>query len=644
MFRKNYFLIIFILLSSITIFCQESIEFVDEFDGEKNITKKGIHEWIRNIYPLEKGNVLIYGERGNRGDRTVFIKKIDKYGEIVNEKEFPKNSFYSLYIDDKYNSWLLFQKKEKGKIFINLIKLDNAFNRVLETGYKINTGQRYEHQLRGFNYSILSNNKLTYFFRGTEDKKCLATKINKKGGIILEKNFNANLFLRNKTSVFSKNNIKYSNNFFSLPFIFKDSIKILKIDDQFNVLDTTVITTNKFISNFKQDKIIAKAKYSGSDRNDIYVEKFDKEGVSKWKFYPPSVKDEKAWSYLSFERGYLILCNREKSIFYLTLDRNGKLVGKERNIFTERNGNNSKIIKTSDNSFVYGSQKNGKNGRMNIFLRRFNFNGNIPPPPTQPDTWAISIGVTDYKNNRRFSRLKYSRRYANDFAENLEDIQLVDRTLVLNDEDASYSAILDSMKSIFLSPKVKKEDYIILFFSGHGKMTGNGKVGICPYDYTDVEHLISDEQIIEILKQSPAKHKAVFLEACRNINDPVGVVQGGNPKLDDDKIKEFNKERHRIKDGIIFITSTKIGEYSWEYPIRDDSEIRGGLFSFFLMKGIKGEANNHVIDNIITAQELFEYIYDNVTVKSNFQQIPQKNEELDHSVDTPLFIIPEEKN
>ena len=51
-------------------------------------------------------------------------------------------------------------------------------------------------------------------------------------------------------------------------------------------------------------------------------------------------------------------------------------------------------------------------------------------------------------------------------------------------------------------------------------------------------------------------------------------------------------------------------------------EAKHGMFSYFLMKGMEGEAdiNN---DNKITAGELYSYIQSNVTQQSNGSQTPE---------------------
>lgn len=624
------------LLVPYNVFCQKNIQFVDEFEEEINITKKGVHESITDIYAVEKGNLLIYGLRDSSGLNTLFFKKINKNGEVINEKKYSIKNLRGHYVDNNYNLYVIQEKSDGQKILINLIKFNTFFEKEFETGFKLYTDINFLLNSCRDCY-IVPQKDVIYFVRNMQIDSFLITKIALDGKILLEKKIKGKVLSGKKSFSLSDNIITQSYDSFVLPMDQRDSVKILTIDEGLYLKNTELISLEEFSIRSRKNKIIASFKSSGKDGNDILVEKFDERGNLIWDYSPANVRDERAWGYQTFKDGYLIVGSRGGNVFYFLLSKDGKLLEDEKNLFSDNSY--GRIVKTSDNSFFFAITKKGKDGRDNIFIKKFNFSGKMPPPPTQPNTWAISIGVTEYKNTRKFSRLKYSRRYANDFSENLEDIQLADRTVILTDEDATYKLILDTMKSVFLSSNVKKEDYIILYFSGHGEMTRNGKVGICPYDYYDVEHLISDEQIVEILKQSPAKHKAVFLEACRNLNDPIGIPQGDNFKFDEDKIKEFNRERNRIKDGIIFITSTKIGEYSWEYPVRENNEIRGGPFSYFLMKGIKGEANIYVKDHIITAQELFDYIFDNVTRVSNYKQIPQKNEELEHSPDTPLFII-----
>ena len=51
-------------------------------------------------------------------------------------------------------------------------------------------------------------------------------------------------------------------------------------------------------------------------------------------------------------------------------------------------------------------------------------------------------------------------------------------------------------------------------------------------------------------------------------------------------------------------------------------EAKHGMFSYFLMKGMEGDADTNS-DNKITAQELHNYVKENVTQQSSGSQTPE---------------------
>ena len=68
--------------------------------------------------------------------------------------------------------------------------------------------------------------------------------------------------------------------------------------------------------------------------------------------------------------------------------------------------------------------------------------------------------------------------------------------------------------------------------------------------------------------------------------------------------------------GSALILSSKSSETSLE-----SSGLRQGVFSHFLIKGLKGEADRNK-DNIVSVQELFDFTYHNVRSYTGSRQSP----------------------
>ena len=72
-----------------------------------------------------------------------------------------------------------------------------------------------------------------------------------------------------------------------------------------------------------------------------------------------------------------------------------------------------------------------------------------------------------------------------------------------------------------------------------------------------------------------------------------------------------------IPDNFTIFTSSSGSEFS-----RPLEEAKHGLFSYFLMKGMEGEADSNN-DNSITAGELHAYVQTNVIQQSSGSQTPE---------------------
>lgn len=169
---------------------------------------------------------------------------------------------------------------------------------------------------------------------------------------------------------------------------------------------------------------------------------------------------------------------------------------------------------------------------------------------------------------------------------------------VLIDEDANKEQIIRTMKRKF--HKADANDVIVFYFSGHGY---DGS--FIPSDFDGKNNLLSHSDLINVLESSKAKHKVVFADACHsgslNQNNTLAMKAPYSKKLTD-YYKQFNDS----KGGLALLMSSKETEYSLE-----DHGLRQGVFSHYLMRGLKGEANSNN-DRLISISELYDYVNYNV--------------------------------
>ncbi len=235
--------------------------------------------------------------------------------------------------------------------------------------------------------------------------------------------------------------------------------------------------------------------------------------------------------------------------------------------------------------------------------------------------WAVIVGVGRYPH---LQSLKYTdddayRMYA--FLKSPEGGALKDeQIMVLIDEDATRANMIRTMKKVFL--KADENDVVMLYYSGHG-LDGY----FVPTDYDGINNLVKHEEVIDIFKQSKAKHKIVFADACHSGS----MLAMKSPDVIKSTIEKYYSAFSTTNGGTALLMSSKAEETSLE-----DSGLRQGVFSHFLMRGLKGEADKNGND-IVTMNELFDFVHSKVTKYTVKAQTPTLTGKFDKNM--PVSIV-----
>jgi len=225
--------------------------------------------------------------------------------------------------------------------------------------------------------------------------------------------------------------------------------------------------------------------------------------------------------------------------------------------------------------------------------------------------WAVIVGAALYKH---MPPLRYTdddayQLYA--FLKSPEGGALPDRQLkLLIDEDATHANITDAMRSTFL--RADENDVILFYFSGHGLQGA-----FLPVDFDGYNNQLKHSDLKQMLEQSKAKHKLVLADACHSgsllaMKSPLKSV-----------LQRYYKEFENTQGGMALLMSSKGEEYSLE-----DGGLRSGIFSHFLVKGLKGDADQNG-NLIVTIQELFAYVHQHVRMYTGNVQTPTLTGEFD---------------
>lgn len=218
--------------------------------------------------------------------------------------------------------------------------------------------------------------------------------------------------------------------------------------------------------------------------------------------------------------------------------------------------------------------------------------------------WAVVIGVSSYGH---MPALRYTdddayRMYA--FLKSPEGGALKDDQIrILIDEDATKANITKEMEAVF--SQAGPNDLVMLYFSGHGL-----KGSFLPIDFDGFNNKLYHDEINAIFSNSPAKYKLCIADACHS--GSLLAMKGAT----ENALAKYYKTLAQAEPGTALIMSSKSEETSLE-----SSGLRQGVFSHFLIRGLKGEADADA-NQVIGVQELFNFIDENVRSYTGLRQSP----------------------
>ena len=228
---------------------------------------------------------------------------------------------------------------------------------------------------------------------------------------------------------------------------------------------------------------------------------------------------------------------------------------------------------------------------------------------------ALIIGVDKYANTN--ARALYADNDAQLFADYASQKLGVpiNRIKILLNENAGQSELLLSLKRWLARSVRQNKSDVYIFFAGHGLASDNGeKMYLLPYDGTP--QLLEDTAILrdrlfnDISKSNP-RSVTIFLDTCYS-----GTTRTPEILVASRPIAIIAKQQPIPKDFTIFTAAAS------DQTAKPLEEVKHGLFSYFLMKGMEGDADANY-DNKITTWELHNFIKKNVLQQSIGTQTPE---------------------
>jgi uncharacterized caspase-like protein len=247
------------------------------------------------------------------------------------------------------------------------------------------------------------------------------------------------------------------------------------------------------------------------------------------------------------------------------------------------------------------------------------------PPEKKPvsrDLWAVIIGVGRYESPE-VPRLRYTVPDAEAIYQVLTDYAGFKKEHVLLITDKSEKKpTLRNLKwalGTFLARSAKKDDTVIIFFAGHGApevdQRGVERDGFSKYlvpSDAEPDDLYSTalpmDELQTVFARIEAERVVVFLDAC--YSGAAGGRTFASKKTRSAHVDDLFLERVTRSKGRAIVTASRPSEVSIELP-----DLGHGIFTYYLLQALKGAADLNR-DGIVSLQELYEYIEQQVSQKS----------------------------
>ncbi len=237
--------------------------------------------------------------------------------------------------------------------------------------------------------------------------------------------------------------------------------------------------------------------------------------------------------------------------------------------------------------------------------------------PQRPrDAVAIIIGIQDYQ---RVPKADFAKNDALAFYDYVLRMGLKPENInLLLDAQADDISMLKAFKN-WLPVRVNRDKTeVFVFFSGHGLPSEDGKLYLLPYgvDKDLLERTaLAQKEIVAHIQSAKPKSVTMFFDSCYS-----GQTRGGSTLLASARPLSIKSVENAFPDNFTVMSASANSQISSSSP-----DLKHGIFSYYLMKGLEGEADG-AKDGTITVGKLQNYIFDKVSrfaMKMNRTQEPQ---------------------
>jgi len=244
--------------------------------------------------------------------------------------------------------------------------------------------------------------------------------------------------------------------------------------------------------------------------------------------------------------------------------------------------------------------------------------------------YAVVVGISNFADSSY--NLNYAASDAIKFDEFLKSKPggslTRNRVKLITDHEATRAGIISALTRF--AGKAVKEDTVEIYMATHGVLGDDGELYYASYD-TDIKNLFgtgfSNSDFEKIVKDRiRAGRVIIYLDVCHagraGLSDNLYARRNIDMLEFNRKINTLAAQFSKTASGVATVSASRSTEYS-----KEGKEWDGGLFTYCLLKGLKGEANEND-DEWISLDELDDYLSRQVFINSDGAQKPKVNSTL----------------
>ena len=246
--------------------------------------------------------------------------------------------------------------------------------------------------------------------------------------------------------------------------------------------------------------------------------------------------------------------------------------------------------------------------------------------------WLLLVGVNEYQDEGLPS-LRYPAVDCQGLGEALAKATqgFPSKEVIIHNDFAGQPPTLKKIRESLerIISQTQAQDSIMLYFSGHGMLEPENQEAVLCMSDTRISDLLGTglplQELLQMLGTTSANQQLICLDTCHS--GDMKLLQGnrGSAKSVNSAQTLFNptpqltkilQQRATESKGFCALLSCDQGQQSWEFP-----ELGHGVFTYYLMKGLLGEAADSY--GIIEADGLYKYVY-----RQTLQYIDKLNQQL----------------